>query len=124
MTGILERMNVKPRCVNQSVLDALAIKGKDFYILLAVHSNIMIVHFYYQLDAQILYFNNLLHSSTCFEYSYAHLQEDNCISTAEQSSRNLWSEQSPKESDDTRCCVNTIVPLKMSIIVLETCRGV
>jgi len=25
-------------------------------------------------------------------------------------------------SDDTRCCDNTIV-LKMSIIVLETCRG-
>jgi len=60
MTGILERMNVKPRCVNQSVLDALAIKGKDFYILLAVHSNIMIVHFYYQLGAQILYFNTFI----------------------------------------------------------------
>jgi len=39
-------------------------------------------------------------------------------------SPNLWSKQSPKESDDTRCCTNTIVPLKMSIIVLETCRGV
>jgi len=37
--------------------------------------------------------------------------------------RNLCIEQSPKESDDTRCCVNTIVLLKMSIIVLETCRG-
>jgi hypothetical protein len=39
-------------------------------------------------------------------------------------SGNLWSEQSPKESDDTRCRTNTIVLLKMSIIVLETCRGV
>jgi len=38
--------------------------------------------------------------------------------------RNLCTEQSPKESDDTRCCVNTIVLLKMSIIVLETCRGI
>jgi len=37
---------------------------------------------------------------------------------------NLWSEQSPKESDYTRCCTNTVVLLKMSIIVLETCRGV
>jgi len=40
-----------------------------------------------------------------------------------QSPHNLCTEQSPKESDDTRCCVNTIVLLKMSIIVLETCRG-
>jgi len=39
------------------------------------------------------------------------------------SSRNLLCEKSPKESDDTRCCTNTIVLLKMSIIVLETCRG-
>ena len=40
-----------------------------------------------------------------------------------QSSRNLCTVQSPKESDDTRCCVNTIVLLKMSIIVFETCTG-
>ena len=39
-------------------------------------------------------------------------------------SRNLCTEQSPKESDDTRYCTNTIVLLKMSIIVLETCIGV
>ena len=36
-----------------------------------------------------------------------------------QSSRNLCTEQSPKESDDTSCCSNTIVPLKMNIIVEE-----
>jgi len=40
-----------------------------------------------------------------------------------ESSRNLCTEQSPKESEDTRCCTNTIVLLKMSTIVLETCRG-
>jgi len=40
-----------------------------------------------------------------------------------QSSRNLCAEQSPKDSDDTRCCVNTIVLLKMNTVVLETCRG-
>ena len=39
------------------------------------------------------------------------------------SSRNLCTEQSPKESDDTRCCTNKIVLLNMSTIVLETCRG-
>ena len=38
-------------------------------------------------------------------------------------SRHLCTEQSPKESDDTRCCVNTIVLLKMSTVVLETCKG-
>ena len=37
-------------------------------------------------------------------------------------SRNLCTEQSPKDSNDTRCCTNTIVLLKMSIIVLETRR--
>ena len=40
------------------------------------------------------------------------------------SSRNLCTEQSPKESDDTKCCFNTIVLLKMSIVVLETCRQI
>jgi len=41
-----------------------------------------------------------------------------------QSSRNLCTVQSPKDSDDTRCCTNKIVLLKMSTIVLETCRVV
>jgi len=41
-----------------------------------------------------------------------------------ESSRNLCTEQSPKESDDTRGCTNTIVLLEMSIILLETSRGV
>ena len=40
------------------------------------------------------------------------------------SSRNLCTEQSPKDSDDTICCINTLVLLKMSTIVLETCRGI
>jgi len=39
-------------------------------------------------------------------------------------SRNLCIEQSPKESDYTRCSVSTIVLMKMSIIVLETRRSV
>ena len=38
-------------------------------------------------------------------------------------SSNLCTEQSPKDSDDIRCCANTIVLLKMSTTVLETCRG-
>jgi len=39
------------------------------------------------------------------------------------SSRNLCTERSPKESDDTRCRINTIVLLKMNTVVLETCTG-
>ena len=42
---------------------------------------------------------------------------------ADESSRNLCTEQSPRDSDDTRCCVNTIVLLKISTVVLEKCRG-
>ena len=80
---------------------------------------------------------HLLHSSTCFEHYCAHLQEDNCFNTAfgivtlgdcsvhrlREDSCNLCTEQSPKQGDDTRCCVNTIVLLKMNTIVLETCGG-
>jgi len=39
-------------------------------------------------------------------------------------SNNLCPEQSPKDSDDSRCCTNTTVLLKMSTVVLETCRGI
>ena len=35
---------------------------------------------FYQLDEQIILIN-LLYSSTCFEHSYVHLQEDNYIIT-------------------------------------------
>ena len=64
----------------------------------------------------------LLHTSTCFDHYYAHLQEDNCISTAPGfvtlETLNCF------QSDDTRCCTNTNVLLKMSIIMLETCRRI
>ena len=66
---------------------------------------------------------HLLHSSTCFEHYCAHLQEDNCINTASgivtlfgwlfstKVMRGLrCTEQSPKDSDDTRCCVNLLTP--------------
>ena len=46
------------------------------------------------------------------------------VTRGRESYPNLCTEQSPKESDDTRCCNNTIVLLKMSIIVPETCRRV
>jgi len=52
-----------------------------FYILLAVNPNIMIVFF----TSSMYKFFILIHlprSSTCFEHYSAHLQEDNCVSTA------------------------------------------
>jgi len=42
----------------------------------------LIVFFFHQLDAQILYLIHLLYSSARFEHYYAHLQEVNCINTA------------------------------------------
>jgi hypothetical protein len=104
---------------------------------LTVHPNIMIV-FFTDLMHKFFILIHLLRSSTCFEHYCAHLQEDNCVNTPDgivtllgdcsvhrllESSRNMCTEQSPKESDDTRCCVNTIVLLKMNTVVLETCRG-
>ena len=110
-----------------------------FYISLTVHPNLMIV-FFTNLMHKFFILIHLSYSATCFEHYYAHLQEENFISTAcgivtlcrrlfstqviREDSRNLRTEQSPKYSDETRCCNNTIVLLKMSIIVLETCTGV
>ena len=91
---------------------------KNVYVLLAVYPNTIV--FFYQLDAQILYF----HTFITFLYMFRALL---CSSSGghrlREDSRNLCTERSPKQSDDTRCCVNTIVLLKMSTIVLETCRG-
>jgi len=96
--------------------------------------------FVYQLDAKILYFN------TCIIFLYmfrlilcsssegqivlvqhlvsSHSVGDCSVHRLRESTRNLCTEQSPKESDDTRCCTNTIVLLKMSTIVPETCREI
>jgi len=38
--------------------------------------------FFTNLNHKFFVLINLLYSSTCFEHYYAHLQEDNCISTA------------------------------------------
>ena len=58
------------------------------------------------------------------QYLVSSLSLGDCsVHRLREDSRNLCTEQSPKESDDTRCCTNTAVLLKMSSIVLETCRG-
>jgi len=110
----------------------------NFYVLLTMHPNIMIVFFFTNLLLKFFILIHLLHFSTCFEHYFAHLQEgrllvqhlvwslslgDCSVHRLRESSHNLCTEQSPKESDNTRCCTNTIVLLKMSIVVHETCRG-
>jgi len=110
-----------------------------FYILLTVHPNIKIALFFTNLMHKVFILIHLLHSSTCFEHYCVHLQEHNCINTASgivtlfsdcsvhrlrEDSSNLCTEQSPKESDDKRCCTNQFDLVKMSIRVLETCRGI
>jgi hypothetical protein len=57
---------------------------------------------------------HLVSSLSLGDCSVHRLREDSC---------NLCTEQSPKETDDTRYCVNTIVLLKMSTVLLETCTG-
>ena len=102
-----------------------------------------LIVFFYQLDAQILYFNTfitfpymfraLLCSSTTVlifwrtvvltQHLASSLSLGDCSVHRLREDCVLCTEQSPKESDDTRCCVNTTVLLKTSTIVLETCRG-
>ena len=106
----------------------------------AIISFVMIV-FFTNLMHKFSISIHLLHSSTCFEHYYAHLQEEKIVLTQhlvsslslgdcsvhrlrEESSRNLCTEQPPKESDVTRSCTNAIDLLKMSTILLETCRGI
>jgi len=83
-------------------------------------------YFYYQLDAQIFYFNTfiillymfraLLCSSSGGQIvSVQHLVPslslgDRSVNRLREDSRNLCTEQSPTESDDIRCCTNTICP--------------
>jgi len=62
----------------------------------------------------IVLIQHLVSSVSLGDCSVHSLQED-C--------RNLCIERSPKETDDTGSCTNTIFLLKMSTVVLETCRG-
>jgi len=52
-----------------------------FYFLLTVHPNIMIVFLFTNLMHKFFILIHLLHSCTCFEHYYAHLQEGSCINT-------------------------------------------
>ena len=57
------------------------LQSGNFHILLTVHPNTMTVYFT-NLKQEFFILIHLLYSSTCFEHYYAHLQEENCISTA------------------------------------------
>ena len=93
---------------------------------ISAQNTIIIIIFFYQLDAQIIYFCNtfitflylfraLLRSSSggqivliqCLVSSLS-LVDCSVHRLREESSLNLCTEQSPKERDDTRCCTNTV----------------
>ena len=65
----------------------------------------------------------LFESSTCLEQLCAHPQEDNCINTTSVLVAVRYTGRPLTQSNYTRSCINTIVLLKMSEELLETCRG-
>ena len=98
-------------------------KPETFYSMVwypAAHNSL-----FYQLDAQILYFSNIfitflymfrapLCSSSrgqivLVQHLVSALSLGECsVHRLSKDFLNLCTEQSPKESDDTRCCTNTI----------------
>ena len=113
-----------------------------FYVLLTVHLSIILGND--QLDTQLLYFTiRLLWSSTCFEHYMFIIRRLNCIYavsgiiTLKMSGLRLLaynllhcsklyaSNLRPLtyfQSDDTRCCINTIQPPDDEHRMLETYR--
>ena len=108
-----------------------------FYVLLTVHLSIILGNG--QLDTQLLDFTILFFMFLCmFRALYARIRRLNCIDAASgivtlsngcpvhrlrEFSLNLCTGQPLTESDDTRCCINTIHPPDDEHIMLETCRG-
>ena len=138
---------LKLSCNNYTALNVWAImiylinERANFYVLLTVHPDIMMV-FFTNLMHKFFILVLLLHSSTCFEHHYAHLQEDNRVSTASgifTLFRWLFSTQVTRRLSPLVTCVLNSHPkgvtipdavliqfvfLKMSTIVLETYRRV
>jgi len=95
------------------------------FVWLTMHPNRMIVYFHYQLVAQILYYTPLHVSSTImliFRRTNCIIQHvvsslflgDCSVHRLREDSRNLCTEQSPKESDGTRCC--TVFPQGRTVV--------
>ena len=55
---------------------------ENIYVMLTVHPNILMVFFFTNLMHRFLILIHLLYFFKCFEHYCAHLQEENCISTA------------------------------------------
>jgi len=66
---------------------------------------------------------HLFESSTRFEQLCAHPQQDNCINTTSVLVAVRYTGRPLTQSDYTRSCIHTIVLLRMSTQLLETCRG-
>jgi len=77
----------------------------------------MMIVFFTNLMHKFFILIHLLHASTCFEHYCAHLQENNCINTTSGIVSHL------KRLTIPDAALIQFVHLKMSIIVLETCRG-
>jgi hypothetical protein len=70
----------------------------------------------------------LFESSTSFEQLYAHPQEDNCINTTSGVVTLVlvavrYTGRPLTHTDYTRSCIHTIVLLRTSTELLETCKG-
>ena len=73
----------RQKCDSNGRRKGAQIQEFSFYILLTVHPNIVVVFFFFtNLMRKFFILIYLLYSCTCFKHYCAHLQEDNCISTA------------------------------------------
>jgi len=73
----------------------------------------------------VFYMLCLFRSSTCFEQSRAHPQEDNCVNRTSGIITLCWVSAVPsrpayRPDTSSECCINTIVLLRMSTRLLET----
>ena len=59
---------------------------------------------------QIVLVQHLVSSLSLGDCSVHRLREDRSVHSLREESRSLCTEQSPTDSDDTRCCTNTICP--------------
>ena len=97
----------------------------NLYILLTVHLSIILRND--QPDTQFRYSTiGLLLSSKCFEHYMLIIRRLNCIDAASNIvTLSKWPSGAPDghlQTDDNRCCINTIQPPDDGYIMLETCR--
>jgi len=120
-TSTILRLNTAHRLIEHWQFIFSLVISADFNILLAVHPNIIIV-FFANLMQKFFVFSIYIYyiSQHVSDTIMLILRRSKCISTASgivtlfrwlfNTHVNLYTEQSPKQSDDTRCCINKIWP--------------